>query len=198
MQQKNSGTDTENEIDQQLEALKAWFVEKFKDAKLIDIAQIVIGVFVVGLGIFGACIYSGQLEQMKTTNRLTQEALDINSRPWVGIENPANMPIVFRYDWPVVPPLPGPSIMVDLRFNIKNYGSSTARVLDPTIYLDYHAQNQPQTLIRQTCQIDKYRTPGQVTIQGDVGESCCLPLYHHLLAVPLLASARIRQRILLT
>lgn len=68
----------EDEVDHQLRAFRAWMVRKFRDARFAEILGLGLTVALIVLGVIGACIYYGQLEEMRHTNNLTQQALDAN------------------------------------------------------------------------------------------------------------------------
>jgi hypothetical protein len=89
--------------------------------------------------------------------------------PWVGIDQPSVISTRPEYAWS--PSLPYPTIYVATEFSVKNYGASPAFREDESIRFVTVTDKggQPQSL-RQACQIDAYRTPGQVTLQGDIGE----------------------------
>jgi len=69
----------QDEIDAQLETFRRWVTQKFQESKLVEVVGMVTGIIVVILGIIGACIYYGQLEEMRHTNELTQQALSGNA-----------------------------------------------------------------------------------------------------------------------
>jgi hypothetical protein len=113
--------------------------------------------------------------QALATNRLASEAkrsADLTQSqqiPWLGIEQPGSMPVRFSYLWRE--PLPYPTINVDVRFSVKNYGPSPAHLVPyqvSTLILDTTPENDSKSL-RKTCGIDVYRT-GQVTLPQDPGE----------------------------
>ncbi len=70
----------QDEVDRQLEAIRRWIVLKFKEAKLVEVVAMVTGLVLVVIGVIGACIYYGQLEEMRHTNELTQQALNANGQ----------------------------------------------------------------------------------------------------------------------
>jgi hypothetical protein len=94
----------------------------WKDIKAWEFV-FVIGTFLVAIKV--ACIYSGQLDQMIESNRLTRESLQTSQRPWVGVETVRLVaPIGF------IKAGSGKDITYfvsgSLEIKIKNYGSSPA------------------------------------------------------------------------
>jgi hypothetical protein len=114
-------------------------------------------------------------EQAKATNNLARQAkrsADIAQQqnvPWVGIEQPIVITAYPEYVWS--PALPYPSIWVNTGFSVKNYGLAPA-------FLEHEETNlrpvpdkgQDLPSLRKACMIDAYRTPGQVSLKGDIGE----------------------------
>ena len=74
MSQAGNG-DTDEEIDIAMRAFGKWFIARFKEATFIDFAQVVLSVFVLGVGAFAARVYYRQLQEMTRTNGLTQQEI---------------------------------------------------------------------------------------------------------------------------
>jgi hypothetical protein len=119
-------------------------------------------------------------EQATATNDLAKEAkraADIaqaQQAPWIGIEQASVISAQPRYSWlpaPVPPDIPNPTIYVETGFSVKNYGGAPAFLEDETTWFDpVPERGGPSRSLRQVCQIDAYRTPGQVVRKGDIGE----------------------------
>jgi hypothetical protein len=58
-----------------MRAFGRWIIIRFKEAKFIDFVQAVLSVLVLAVGTFAACVYYGQLQEMRHTNELTLLAL---------------------------------------------------------------------------------------------------------------------------
>jgi hypothetical protein len=107
------------------------------------------------------------VNQMKRSADIAKE----QQAAWVGIENPTTMPVTFKYLWPK--PAPYASVDIDLAFSVRNYGSSPAYLmpLGNLSLVPASAGRIPdQPVLKDTCGVGLYRTRGQVTFQGDVGE----------------------------
>jgi len=115
-------------------------------------------------------LFQRQLTEAHNANELNRKQWEAQNRPWIGIENPTTLPATYAYMWPKT--FLYPSVDVDVRFSIKNYGPSPAHILPAQLALipwaSGRSPNEPS--LREACKIDSYRRPGQVTFQGDVGE----------------------------
>jgi hypothetical protein len=72
----NSEGRTLDDVDAQIITFLEWFKEKYDKATFGEITTSLISLLLVILGIIGACIYYGQLSEMRRTNNLTQKALN--------------------------------------------------------------------------------------------------------------------------
>jgi len=70
----------EDEADREARAIAEWVSRKFRGAKFIDLANVVLALILIVVGICAAFIYDGQLAQMRHTNELTKKALDGSDR----------------------------------------------------------------------------------------------------------------------
>jgi hypothetical protein len=116
------------------------------------------------------------LAQATATNTLASEAkrsADIaqsQSAPWVGIEQARTIQVYPpRYGW-MPEPLGYPTIWVEVRFPVRNYGNSPAfRETETVTFAPVPERGEDLPTLRNACLIDAFRR-GQVTYQGDIGE----------------------------
>lgn len=66
---------SEEDIDKAMHVFGRWLLLRFKEASFIEFVQAVLGVLVLIVGIFAACVYDGQLAEMRNTNQLTAQAI---------------------------------------------------------------------------------------------------------------------------
>jgi hypothetical protein len=64
----------EDDADIFFRAIREWLAPKIKDARLIDIAQIVLTVVLIGIGVWAGIIYHGQLDQMTLATNAARNA----------------------------------------------------------------------------------------------------------------------------
>jgi hypothetical protein len=106
--------------------------------------------------------------------RRSADIAQAQQAPWVGIEQASFISARPRYAWlpaPVPPDIPNPTIYVETGFSVKNYGGAPAFLEDETMNLmPVPEKGVDLPSLRKACMIDAYRTPGQVTLKGDIGE----------------------------
>jgi hypothetical protein len=109
-------------------------------------------------------------KQLATEAKRAADLAQEQQTAWVGIEEASNIMARPEYTWS--PALPYPTIWIDTRFRVKNYGPSPAfREQETVNFASVLSEGEKQPIpLKKACNIDAYRTPGGVTLQGDIGE----------------------------
>ena len=145
------GEHPEDDLDEEFRAFWEWLVSKFKDAKLIDLAQIVTGAVLVVIGIIAACIYWGQLNQMTIATSATRSAaetaareLELSERPWLSARFIITGPLVIDREGAHLP----------MQVVLNNFGRSPAvkGADEIKFYASFLLHPDPRNVRRDLCE----------------------------------------------
>jgi hypothetical protein len=83
--------------------------------------EFILGVSLFVVGVKVARIYSGQLDQMIDSNRISRQSLQISQRPWIKIKHRIVRPLSFDFVGAA-----GPAATMDVEDTIENVGNGVA------------------------------------------------------------------------
>lgn len=162
----NYAESAEEEVDRFLRALVRWFLVRLFQARFTEIANLIVGIAIFIVAIVAACIYGGQLEEMRKATeaannsakaaKLSAETAMATQRPWLQVK--------MKLAQDLVPYDKGDVLTVDV--SVSNIGLGVANDVQSTLKTEV-----PLTILNRSAPSSPHR-PDVFEAAGELGNWC--------------------------